>query len=436
MRNISKDILSACMFDSENLATCIERGVEGGWFETDGRLYTDLVKTFDGAKWNKRTCLNILDGAGVFRRHTKAADISSDVPQFAFNAEEMGDALEVLAAEHAKRRIETSIANAKARLLSGDDPFDVAASLIDCSEDVESLVDASKERTTKDIARDALEVDTNIAEGVRIGLPFPWIDFQAKTFGIPRRALTPIAGRDGKGKSRLMTYLTHYWVKQGIPILYFPFEDGAERFVSNLASNHGEYDMFTIKRNRVPMDFMGIHESCLGVVADYPIFIEDYPMTAEQMFSCIARYDRKARGMGYANGIEGVVVDGLKDMIFSKGDGTNSQMDHVVSVLNRACKKFDVALMPVSHVNKVDEGNWLSKDNITGTGTQTKSARMVLVYQDAGIPETLKAKYEFNERGIVLQCSKSSYGGKAVVMLDPELEKGRFVEIPKLDRQA
>jgi len=192
--------------------------------------------------------------------------------------------------------------------------------------------------------------------------------------------------------------------------------------MSNLAATHGGYDMFTIKRYHVPTEFMPNHESCMETVAKMPIYIEDVPCTVERLVSLIARYKRK-------HGIEGVVVDGLKDVILSKGESTTAQENHVNASMVRASKKYDVSIINVSHINKIDEDQWISKTKITGSGNQSKSSRMVLAYQDAGIPAEITSKYGIYDDEVVLQAQKASYGSTGLVVLRPELERGRFVEV-------
>ncbi len=422
MRNISKDILSACLLDSENLAQAIERGVAPDWFETNGILFGALTKLSEVQKWDRRSSINVLDAAGVYDKHPVAMDLSADAPEWAFNLEELGQALEVLAGEHAKRTLRSATQDAQLRLVNGDDPFEVGGLLASQVEDLDAVADATKQRSTSDVAGDSLEMDTLIANGERIGLPFPWFSFQRRTFGIPMKSVTPLFGRDGKGKSRLATYLAHSWISQGIPILYMPFEDTAERFMSNLAATHGGYDMFTIKRHNVPDDFMPRHQRCLEEVSKMPIYIEDVPCPVERVVSYIARYKRKY-------GIEGVVIDGLKDVIKSKGENNTTQEDHINASMVRASKKYNVSILNVSHINKVDDDEWISKSKITGSGNQSKSARMVLAYQDAGIPSSITSKYQMYEDEIVLQAQKASYGSQGIVVLRPDLENGTFTEV-------
>jgi replicative DNA helicase len=300
------------------------------------------------------------------------------------------------------------------------EPTDLAGKLVTGVENIGVLENVGA-RTTEQLCREALEIDTKIAKGERMGLPFPWMDFQNKTFGIPSRSVTPLAGRDGKGKSRLGTFLAEFWVKQGIPILYFPFEDGAERFISNVAATNGKYDMFTIKRPVVPSGFIPKHTETLERVAKFPLYVEDMPCTSEQLTSTIAKYKRKY-------GIEGVVVDGFKDMIPTSGENQTSKENHMNAVLVRAAKRYDVSIIPISHINKVDDDKWISKRDITGAGNQFKSARMVLLYQDH-LPSKIQTRYNAYEGEIVLDATKTSYGNRGIVCLRPDFENGGFVEV-------
>jgi hypothetical protein len=410
------------MLDSEYLEMALEKGVQASWFE-DPRLFADLIEASGTCTWNTKNSLTVLSGHGLFKRHKKAAEIAEAVPRWAFNIEDVSNAFEVLAVEHSRDTLTNTLVDARNRLVEGEDPFQVAGMLAGTVEEIDSL--GGGDRSVEQLCDDALVLDTKIANGEQLGLPFPWGYFQDKTFGIPYDAVTPMGGRDGTGKSRLATFLTEFWARQGIPILYFAFEDGAERFISNVAASAGQYDMFTIKRGPVDADFMEKHAQTLRKVAKYPVYAEDYPCTAEKMMSVIARYKRKY-------GIRGVVIDGFKDMIPTIGENQTTKENHMTSVLVRAAKRYNVSIIPVSHINKIEDRKWISKRDITGAGNQFKSARMVLMYQDF-IPDKIRREYNAWDDEIVLDCTKASYGQRAITVLRPDLEHGRFIEVPKAD---
>ena len=357
--SIENDVLSACMLDSENMLMALERGVSPSWF-TSEKLFKELVSASSSTKWNQRNSMTVLQGSGVFGKCPEAMDIAADPPSWAFKVEDVGNAIEVLAQEHSGRLLSDRLTVSRNRLAQGDDVYVIAGGLMALSEEIDTLSGGS-ERTTEDVVSDALEMDRKVAEGACMGLPFPWVNFQGRTFGIPYKAVTPMGGRDGKGKSRLATFLTTFWVSQGIPILYFAFEDSAERFVSNVASSLGGYDMFTIKRDHVPVDFMPRHENTMAKVKELPLYVEDYPCSAEKLVSTIARYKRKYD-------IKGVVVDGFKDIIPSTGENQTSKENHMTAVLVRAAKRYEVAQIPISHINTSDDVKWISRRALAGAG--------------------------------------------------------------------
>lgn len=427
MREIEADILSVCMLDSDNLNLAVQRGVVGDWFANDkhNRLFVELLSISQNKTWDSITCVNVIEACGIFERNPIALDISCHTPTWAFGIEQVSDAVDVLVSNYARRRSLTLLSVARDAIIDGDDPADTMSSLGGAIVSLESDTSESNEMTLEDIADKAFEIDKRISEGTLICLPFPWESLQAKTFGIPIPGVTPLAGRDGKGKSRLVRYLVHHWASLGYAGLYMPFEDGETRTVSGLAAINGKYDMFAIRRKFTPPDFLANHKYNLDLISRFPIKIIDCQSTVERIVTQIS----KAKRM---HGIKFVVIDGFKDIIQSFGENQTRAESHIVATLVRASKKYDVAIIPISHLTKVDSDIWISKQNITGSGDQTKSARMVLVYQDSGFTSELKNRYHVEtnwDRCNILQVQKASYGGEGYVILEDNYESSEFLEI-------
>jgi replicative DNA helicase len=424
MRDLEKDIISACMFSKDNLTIAIEDGVETAWFANPSNrlLFDELVDISHTNDWSQRSNVAVLQSAGMFKKFPSAMDICAETPDWAFMVGEFGNAIDALRYEYANERLKYAASTLISGSGSGDDPFEVSSAVIADLEGLENM-SATTDRTTKEIVRDALKIDEKIINGEAIGLPFPWIGFNRKTFGIPMKAVTPMAGRDGKGKSRLATFLAYTWVRQGIPILYFAFEDTSERFARNFSANHSEYDTFTLKRDYVAPEFIEKHKESMHQISEMPIYIDDYPTTAERLMSKIASYKRKY-------GIQGVVVDGFKDLIATKGENRTQQEGHMFKTLKQAAVKYDVAILTIMHLVKMEENDWIYKDNIRGSAEQTQSSRMSLMYQDAGLSNFFGDSWNYEmDDCIALQCQKASYGEKAIVVLRPNLEQGRFDEV-------
>ncbi|MDB4726527.1 hypothetical protein OAF54_03730, partial [bacterium] len=206
-----------------------------------------------------------------------------------------------------------------------------------------------------------------------------------------------------------------------IPILYFAFEDSAPRFMSRQGAIHGSYDLLTLRNPLMPPNFLPNHERCMDEVSKLPIYVEDMPTTVDKLCRKIEWYKRK-------HGIEGVVIDGLKDIILTEGENQTNKEGAVNAALVTASKLNDVAILTISHLTKIEEDGWISRRNIRGTDTQNSSARMVLVFQDAGIPSQIRQDYGAYGDEIVLDCQKSSYSHRSITALDMDLTRGMFTE--------
>ena len=338
--SVEREILSACMLTNENMLIALESGVIPDWFEERGhrKIFAELTEVAGRRIWTERDGVVCLQAEKLFDRHPDALDMCANTPDWAFSAEELKNAIDVLRSEHAHRRLMVAANHALHALGGGRDPFDVADSL---KHDIDVVNEASPNEhiTTRDIAREAYRNDDAVSRGECVGLPFPWESFQRKTFGIPLKALTPLAGRDGKGKSRLATYLAHHWLSLGYGGLYFPFEDSAHRFMSNLAASHGQYDMFTIRRGYVPPGFMDRHSECLDAVSRFPLVVSDTPSSVERIVSKIANAKR-------SHDIRFVVIDGIKDIIPPHAESQTVGEDSMNAALVRAAKEYNIAIIP------------------------------------------------------------------------------------------
>ena len=118
-----------------------------------------------------------------------------------------------------------------------------------------------------------------------------------------------------------------------------------------------------------------------------------------------------------------------------KADGTTGKEEFVSQNLTACARKYGPAIVPISHLTDLEDDKWISKRNIRGSKKQSQSARQVMIYQDSGIPSSIKEKYAFpyeSERdNFVFQIAKASYGSKGEVALTKNLEHGKFDEIQR-----
>lgn len=325
---------------------------------------------------------------------------------------------QVIEAKYTARRLIEAAQNAQNAAYDNEDPTQTARAL---AEELEGLEPPQRFQMSTAIDEAAKELDA-IANGEIVSLPFPWEHFQRATFGIPLGAVTPLLGRDKTGKSRLVMYLVKHWItaEKPFPTLVFAFEDGKRRYLQALAATIGGYDSFSIRRNPSPH----YRERCrlsLEALKQLPVYIIDEPKTAEEIAVTISTFKKR-------HGIKAVVIDGFKDILASKGENRTGQENHIFETVKRAALKNEVGVLQIEHPHDIEDGIWLSRRNIRGSKQRSHSARMFLVYQDQGIPETILHRYGIGngEGYIVLDCQAASYGERSYVVLKPELERGTF----------
>ncbi len=330
--------------------------------------------------------------------------------------------LTVLKVKRTAREAIQAAQEAISRINMTNDPSE-ALSLLEGR--LSGLHDPEEQQSVREIIDAQLDVDDRICRGIPVGLPFPWEKIQKATHGIPFASVTPLAGRDGRGKSWMGVALTEHWVnKLGIGILYMPFEDTSGRFAKRLACSIGEYDGFRLFRN--PTDqYMKTHHDCMNRLANLPIFMHDTPCKPEEIEAIIANHVKD-------HNIKGVVIDSFKDIMLPNGENQTSSEGAAMSALVRAAKKHNVAIVVIQHLRDLEDDAWISKREIRGNKVLTQSARLVLMFQNAGFPSEMLSKYGLGDDDVVLEESKSSYGRKVALTLTMELEKARFVEKKEL----
>ena len=428
MHNFENEMIASFVVSSENLSQAIEFGIESCWFTSEIRanIFDFLAGlAAEGESWTSGTSATFLMSKNAYKKFNGLLEICENVPDWAFSVDDLADAFDALQSQHLIRKMQEAAMEINNRIQRLDDPIEISADIISKLEEIRATSSAN-ERTSDEIAANLIDIDTKIRDGEIVGLPFPWHELQAKTFGIPFKAVTPLTGRDGRGKSRLATFLALTWALRGIGGVYFPYEDTDIRCLRNLASGLGGYDAFLFNRAGSSDQMFGKHVEYIEKARNLPIHICDYENSAKRVVSKIAELKRK-------HGIRWAVIDGLKDLGGIKAENRTQEEVKIMRMLTGAARKYDVSIIPVMHINKIEDKVWISKQNITGSGDQTKSARMVLVYQDY-IPEEIRQKVcpnAYNKNLFILDAQKTSYGNRHLMPLLKNLEQGRFDEITR-----
>ena len=420
-----KSILGSMLLEPE---TTIDRVREllltpESFYDFRHQILFDILQGMDGERVDAILIAQIITDQNMLEKvggYDYLTELQEDVAS-SFHVEHYA---KIILEKHRARLVLERAADAIEKIGNGSDPDLVNLSLV---ADLETIA-PPQPYTMDDAINEAAEQIEMILRGELVTLPFPWREFQHATFGIPIGAVTPLLGRDKTGKSRLAIQLVEHWVSlpEPLPTLVFAFEDRKSRYLQAFASTIGSYDSFTIRRNPSPEHVKTVRASLERIKA-LPLYVVDDAKSAEDVAATIGAYKRK-------HGIKAVVIDGFKDIMATKGENRTGEENHIFETVKRAAGKYDVGVLQIEHTHDVLDYTWLSKRNIRGSKQRAQSARSFLIYQDCGFSEKLIARYGSMDECIVLDCPACSYGDPSLVVLRPELERGRFVEVAPAGR--
>jgi replicative DNA helicase len=163
-------------------------------------------------------------------------------------------------------------------------------------------------------------------------------------------------------------------------------------------------------------------EECLREVVDMPVYFEDHAVTVEQIRVLAGKYKRKHK-------IQIMFLDGMKDIIPSKGENATKQEEHISRVLVQTAKELDIAIVPVCHLTDIPENIMIHRRNLRGAKSQFHNARQVLIFQNAGLESSA---HEITENTVALHMEKNNYGRESSVFLEKSFDRCDFDETPRL----
>lgn len=285
------------------------------------------------------------------------------------------------------------------------------------SEAITEIVTTKDERTAAECMGENITVLNNAFNGIVSGIPLPWPRFSNHTGGLQSSCVTPLVGRDGKGKSGALSQCLDFWAGEMIPTLAFSLEDVKRRTLLRMGGCREWYSARCAEMGTVMMNgrFERMDKSdklkveskikkYRSWIANKPFWIFDDPVTVEDICHKVKHYVR-------TKGVRVVTIDGFKDIQHSFGENTTGKESHIAKKLQALAKSTGAAILVVSHINKIDEGVPICKIHITGSGEQSKGARQVMIFQDAGIDGV------DGEETFGLCMSKSNFGGSGVATL-------------------
>lgn len=214
------------------------------------------------------------------------------------------------------------------------------------------------------------------ANGGTSGIPTPWPKLNKAIGGLMPDQVTVFAGRGGIGKSQASNTLVHSLGCMGVPVGYLPFEDGVERTWARLAGIEGKYSTFRMDTGASEAECSNA-DKYIEHVMKYPIFMEDRPMSAEQVMAWAIHQKVK-------NKIQLLVVDAFKDLRRHSRDV--SEDDAMSQTITQIARRLHIPIWISHHVRKNDTSHnrdeKLTQDDIRGSANIVNDCRTLVVCQN------------------------------------------------------
>ena len=262
--------------------------------------------------------------------------------------------------------------------------FNVQGSLIQLSEF------NNKEKSNEDIRKETIEHWKAAQKGGVSGIPSPWPRFNERFGGLHNGIVTVFGGRAGTGKSSANATWLHFLGTRNIPVAACCFEDGVERTWQRLAGIHGDFSVFNLDvGNSTEEDVLRADQALLSIQRA-PIYLEDRPMSADQILAWAMRQKAK-------HGIKVLFIDAFKDIARRDFDVLGD--NEISQAIAHGAKRLDLPIVVYHHMRKQDtrdaSGGRLTKDDIRGSGRIMDDCRQAILLQAVIDKGTGKWDYEF-----------------------------------------
>lgn len=411
-----RGVLGSCLIEPERcIELCLNEGCEKEWFHAHNRIVFEYIirMHMEEKHIDVLTIGQSLKDNGLLERVGGYAFLDGLIDGTP-TAQYCKNYLDIISDQYKRREIINSASEAISLCYGSEKPEIIISEI---SEKMTSIVSKVDDRSASEAMDDNILVMENACDGVVSGLPLPWPKFSNHTGGIQRGSVCPIVGRDGKGKSGALAQILDYWAGLDIPVLAFSFEDVKRRTLLRMGGCREWYSARTAETGRsligerweriCESERLRLKEKMLrykDFIDNSPFWIIDSPMTVEEICYQIKHHHR-------VHGIQGVSIDGFKDIIHSEGDNETAKEKHIAKQLFRIAKECNLAMPVISHIHKIEDGKPISKSNIMGSSVQFQGARQVIIFQDAGVDGV------DGENTFELSMTKSNYGGGGSVLL-------------------
>lgn len=210
----------------------------------------------------------------------------------------------------------------------------------------------SFDQLIKTVARRIDELANNPNPSDVTGVPSGFLDLDQKTAGMHGGDLIIVAGRPSMGKTSFALNIgEHVAIDQGLPIIVFSMEMGAEQLALRMICSVGRIDSQRLRTGRLADEDWDRLTHALEKMKGVPVFIDETPaLNPLELRSRARRLARQAGGLGL------IVVDYIQLM-----SGTNSAENRVTEIseitrsLKSLAKELSCPVIALSQLNRTVE---------------------------------------------------------------------------------
>jgi replicative DNA helicase len=243
----------------------------------------------------------------------------------------------------------------------------IATLAYDEAREVDEVVDQSEQIlfgvSERRLTRDLVPIDRVIHEyydrieylyqhrGEPVGVPTGFVDIDRMLGGMQRSDLLIVAARPGMGKTAMLLSMARTAAKRfNQRVAVFSLEMSREQVVQRLVSAETGINSRRLRVGELEEDEWPLFVQATGVLAEFPIFIDDTPsISALQLRT-------KARRLHAEYGLDLVMVDYLQLM---RGDSGSENRVQEISYISRALKglarELNVPVLAASQLSRAVE---------------------------------------------------------------------------------
>ncbi len=242
------------------------------------------------------------------------------------------------------------------------------------------------------------------------GMPTGFVDLDKLMAGLQKNAMYVVGARPGMGKTAFLLGLSTNIAKAGHPVLLFSLEMSNLELSQRILCSEAKVDSTRIKTGNLNEDDWTRIAHATGVLAETPIFIDDYPQTS------IMEIRAKARRLKSQVGDLGLVAVDYIQLMSGRANSESRQQE--VSEISRNLKilarELECPVIALAQLNRkleerAEKRPMLSDLRESGSLEQDADAVFFLYRdeqynpesQEAGMAEVIVAKHRSGPTGTV-----------------------------------